>query len=787
MSTTPFVFLCLLLCSFIALMVTTACGPFNPPINPKEAVHSLPPLSPSEGLKENPLSPTITTPPLPALNKSKEWVITLQKSGLKSPLLMQSALMAGVPLPLGEALASKVVYFEQREHKLYLFQHTSGQLQTPSLPIITLIAEFPIIEESPLEIVFDFKSGIGSLIDDKNAPINVISKYINTINVSDNAVITIDLFYLVEQKNTRKNIEVIYSFSPYKPKNSFTRKKIQVQEQAQAPSPFFLGEKIFDEKAPWPSQHILKLDLPIKFTLSMNTPKIFHEAVRDGINYWNQIFQKEILTLEIATRPLKAFSLSAHQIQWIDTNAMDYAYTDVQSDPLTGEILSSQIYIPSSFLNLTASQQKSVHPLGIHPEEFVPAHRCIYPIKFSHASVEDSNKHQQNYFRTLIAHEIGHALGLAHNFAGSLEEYPSSTVMDYLRLQESSLVGELIKQGNIGADHFTYDRKAIAWGYQSNDTNFDLSTTLFCSDNNASSMTDLLDFENFFKRPSFYDCFQFDSLANPLLGAIRDQESALVMLTKRVLGQVAYLKQSAAIDRSLAILATKLFPINDAKKIFNYHSRLFHFFSSMAKSIKSEASAYDLLSSALPEDESLGILLFPPIGNTLAKKIYHEIDLLIPSLSKKEESALRQLFAQYIKLFDQEILQQKLLLLQLFELHSTYPPHPLQYQASIAYIDSLKAFLYDLIFPKNLTPYSIRKQAVSLVVESPSMQYLPYEQQEFIERLLKEHQSDLAIREAEIAKLLGLGEAGRERAREQQNALSQEKALFSLLHRNRIL
>lgn len=66
--------------------------------------------------------------------------------------------------------------------------------------------------------------------------------------------------------------------------------------------------------------------------------------------------------------------------------------------------------------------------------------------------------YMQGYFRELVAHELGHNLGLPHNFKGSLasdgQDRVTSSVMEYVsRLERyKAVIGE-------------YDRQAIAYGY----------------------------------------------------------------------------------------------------------------------------------------------------------------------------------------------------------------------------------------------------------------------------------------------------------------------------------
>ena len=70
----------------------------------------------------------------------------------------------------------------------------------------------------------------------------------------------------------------------------------------------------------------------------------------------------------------------------------------------------------------------------------------------------DFDSYMPGYFRTLVAHEIGHNLGLYHNFMGSLsgdgDQVATHSIMEYAVRHERHIAG-------LGE----YDRQAIAYGY----------------------------------------------------------------------------------------------------------------------------------------------------------------------------------------------------------------------------------------------------------------------------------------------------------------------------------
>ena len=73
--------------------------------------------------------------------------------------------------------------------------------------------------------------------------------------------------------------------------------------------------------------------------------------------------------------------------------------------------------------------------------------------------------------RQLSAHEVGHTLGIAHNFAGS--EYGRESVMDYPHPYVTIIDGKISLEGAYGVGLGAWDNYVIAYGYQqySNDEN----------------------------------------------------------------------------------------------------------------------------------------------------------------------------------------------------------------------------------------------------------------------------------------------------------------------------
>jgi hypothetical protein len=178
-------------------------------------------------------------------------------------------------------------------------------------------------------------------------------------------------------------------------------------------------------------------DAPIVFALSSSIPERYRNAVRDGVLYWNRALGRPLLQVIDAPADVEAPSVDYNVIQWITSG--NYSSTSyIQSDPLTGQILHAHVFVLRE-------------------------------------TMMDGNLELQNdHLRYIVAHEIGHALGLRHNFASSRP----TTVMDYFNTAQILRIGRDIGEVE-GA--LPYDRDVIRHVYLGEPLDVD-ALPRFCTD-----------------------------------------------------------------------------------------------------------------------------------------------------------------------------------------------------------------------------------------------------------------------------------------------------------------
>jgi hypothetical protein len=192
---------------------------------------------------------------------------------------------------------------------------------------------------------------------------------------------------------------------------------------------------------------------PIVYYLDNGTPEPIRSALLDGAKWWNQAFEaagyKDAFQVKILPDDADPMDVRYNVIQWVHRSTRGWSYGASVIDPRTGEILKGHVSLGSLRVR----------------QDFLIAEGLIASYQQGKPVSPEMLKMALARLRQLSAHEIGHTLGLAHNYAASINNRAS--VMDYPHpTVQLNNKGELDLSNAYDDKIGDWDKVAIAFGYQ---------------------------------------------------------------------------------------------------------------------------------------------------------------------------------------------------------------------------------------------------------------------------------------------------------------------------------
>lgn len=192
---------------------------------------------------------------------------------------------------------------------------------------------------------------------------------------------------------------------------------------------------------------------PIVYYVDRGVPQPIRQALIDGGNYWKRAFDAagfiDAFRVEEMPPGVDPLDIRYNVVQWMNRSTRGYAYGQSVVDPRTGEVLKGAVNLDSQRIRQDILIFESI--LGA---QNTGTGRPDDPIQIA-----------LRRMRQLAAHEIGHTIGFAHNFAASTYADRAS-VMDYpapllgFKRDGSIDVGKAYAPG-VGA----WDVQAVRYGY----------------------------------------------------------------------------------------------------------------------------------------------------------------------------------------------------------------------------------------------------------------------------------------------------------------------------------
>jgi hypothetical protein len=240
---------------------------------------------------------------------------------------------------------------------------------------------------------------------------------------------------------------------------------------------------------------------PITYYIDQTVPLEWRPYVRAGILEWNHAFEDAGYrnAIQVLDAPddsvYSAADARYSTVRWTATNRSVYAVGPTNVDPRTGEILNADILISAAWIQTWRGESHEYTPAVASEESAAgdPALLCRFAegldrqgtvaraLLAARRVVSAGGAAPREYIgqalKALVMHEVGHTLGLRHNFRGSAgitaeqladRDYTERhghgvSVMDYA---PPALSLDPRRQGHFYSPTIgSYDRWAITYGY----------------------------------------------------------------------------------------------------------------------------------------------------------------------------------------------------------------------------------------------------------------------------------------------------------------------------------
>src|SRR5580698_9692589 len=192
---------------------------------------------------------------------------------------------------------------------------------------------------------------------------------------------------------------------------------------------------------------------PIVYYVDRGAPEPIRSALVEGASWWNQAFEaagfKNAFQVKVLPEGADPMDVRYNMIQWVHRSTRGWSYGEAVADPRTGEIIKGQVTLGS----LRARQDYKI------------AEALLAPYMEGKPIPPDMEQMVLARTRQLAAHEVGHTLGLQHNFAAS-SVAPGTSVMDYPHpwiTLDASGKPTLDKAYTVGIG--AWDKATIQYGY----------------------------------------------------------------------------------------------------------------------------------------------------------------------------------------------------------------------------------------------------------------------------------------------------------------------------------
>ena len=182
---------------------------------------------------------------------------------------------------------------------------------------------------------------------------------------------------------------------------------------------------------------------PIVYYVDRGAPEPIRSALIEGASWWNQAFEaagyKDAFQVKVMPEDAHPLDVRYNVIQWVHRSTRGWSYGSGVTDPRTGEMIKGHVSLGSLRVR----------------QDFLIATGLLQPYENGDEQPNAMTEMALARLRQLSAHEVGHTIGLAHNFSASVNDRAS--VMDYPQPYV-----KLDADGNVDLSE-AYDDKIGGW------------------------------------------------------------------------------------------------------------------------------------------------------------------------------------------------------------------------------------------------------------------------------------------------------------------------------------